>query len=293
MNPDDETATVEAEAREADAEFGSGFSGKPAEKPAAQAKPETAAPEGATAAEAEPAPEYVQITKKDWEDVRAAAARTASYDAQFSKLYGTLGNQQKLVAALQKQTPEGRKVEIPNSAFTELDRDFPELAKQLRGALEVALVGVHGTSTAAATDDGKIETMMQAYVARREIETLDGVWPNWRKLTGAVDASKETPDPEHPFRKWLAGKSLDYQNKINNADSALVIDRAIRTFERETKAAATAANGKPPAPATPQADARAQRIRDAVQPRGSNAVSGTNSRSEDDEFAAGFQSRFR
>jgi hypothetical protein len=292
MTPDDETATVEAEAREADAEFGSGFSGKPAEKPAAGAKTETAAPEGATAAEAEPAPEFVQITKKDWEDVRAAAARTASYDAQFSKLYGTLGNQQKLVAALQKQTPEGGKVEIPKDAFSAMERDFPELAAQTRAALEAALSGIHGTGNAAATDDGKIETMMQAYVAKRELEALEDQFPDWRQTVGAVDATREQPDPDHPFRKWLASKNLAYQNRINSTESAAVIGRAISMFQAETKAAAAKANAKPAAPATPQADARAQRLRDAVQPRGSNAVAGTNNPNDEDaQFAAGFRSR--
>jgi hypothetical protein len=281
MLPDDDTATVEAEAREADAEFGSGFSGKPATP---EAKP---APAETPRADGEAAPEYAQITKKDWEEVRAAAARTASYDAQFSKAFGTIGNIQKLVNDIQR----GGKVEISDGAFAELDRDFPELAKQLRAAMAGVKVGSHGTEQpVAAIDDNRIQTMMQAYVARREIETLDGVWPNWRNLTGAVDASKETPDPEHPFRKWLAGKSPEYQEKINNADSALVIDRAIRTFERETKAAAS---GKPAAPATtPQADARAERIRAAVQPRGSNAVAGTNNQNDEDaQFAAGFRSR--
>jgi hypothetical protein len=283
MTPDDETATAEAEAREADAEFGSGFSGKTATP---EAKPEPAA---TPRADGEAAPEFVQITKKEWDEVRAAHARTASYDAQFSKAFGTIGNIQKVLNDIQR----GGKVEISDAAFAELDRDFPELAKQLRAAMAGVKVGIHGTGQpVAAIDDNRIETMMASYTAKRELEVLEDQHPDWRQIVGAIDASREQPDPDNPFRKWLSGKDLAYQDRINATESAAVIGRAITLFQRETKAAAAAANAKPVAPSTPQADARAQRIRDAVQPRGSNTVAGTNNQNDEDaQFAAGFRSR--
>jgi hypothetical protein len=287
MNPDDDTTTLDA-ASEAD--FDSGFTGKPADKPAAtEGKPAkteaaTAAPEGATVA-AEETPEFIQVTKKDWDEIRAAAAKTASYDQQLSRVFGTLGNLQKLVQGFQAQTPKGGKVEIPATAFAQMEKDFPELAAQTRAALEAALAGVHGTGTAAAAiDDSKVETMMAAYTAKREIEALEDAYPEWRTIVGAVSAAGEQPDMTNPFRKWLASKDAAYQARVNASESAAVISRAIRLFQNETKAA------KPTAAATPRNDARAERIRAAVQPRGDGAGVPAG-KTADDDFLEGFNSR--
>jgi hypothetical protein len=51
---------------------------KPAEKPAAQ-------------------PEYVQLTKQQFERLDAAAKRTDDFEKQFSKAFGTIGDVQKIV----------------------------------------------------------------------------------------------------------------------------------------------------------------------------------------------------
>src|ERR1700726_2401612 len=104
MAENDTTDTAAVDDAQANADFGSGFAGvegktdrsdKSDTKPPANGK---AAPaRDATRAEAEPPPEGVQITAKEWAEVRAAAAKTASYDQQLSKAFGTIGNLQKLV----------------------------------------------------------------------------------------------------------------------------------------------------------------------------------------------------
>ena len=275
------SGTAADEARE-QAEFGAGFEGEKAtgkvpakpEKPAAAATPQP---------KEEPGQEHVQITRKEWDEVRAAAARTASYDSQFSRAFGTLGNLQKLVNGFQAQTPAGRKVEIPKDAFAAMERDFPELAQQTRAALEAALSGMSGTGATDA-DPARLEGMLATYTAKREIEALEDVYPDWREIVGAVDITREQPNADNPFRKWLATKDIAYQNRINGSESAAVIGRAIRTFQNETKAAAPRVNG------TPRDTARADRIRGAVQPRGDNAGVPAG-KSDDDEFIAGFNSR--
>lgn len=281
----DETDTATVDDAQELAEFGAGFDGKTA--PAPPAKTETPDPAATPRAKEEPKPEYVQITKKDWEEIKAVASKTASYDQQLSRLFGTTGNIQKLLneskaQAAQATPPAGRKVEISKAAFAEMEKDFPELAQQTRAALEAALSGLPGTG-ANDVDPGKIETMLAQYTSKREVEALEDAFPLWREIVGAVDVTKEQPDPNNPFRKWLGTKDAAYQARVNGSESAAVIGRAIRLFQNETKTPS-----KPTT--TPRSDARAERIRAAVQPRG-DSLGSPAGKNDDDEFEAGFNSR--
>lgn len=287
-----------------EAEFGSGFAGvevtadrsegrgryKPlVDLTKTPANGKAAPARDAAQTEAEPPPEYIQITAKDWADVRAAAAKTASYDQQLSKAFGTIGNLQKLVNGfqakqVQEAPPAERKFQISPAAFAEMEKDFPELAQQTRAALEAALSGLPGAN-GAEVDATKIESMLANYTSRREIEALDDVYPEWRTIVGQVDITKEQPDPENPFRKWLSTKEATYQDRVLSSESAAVISRAIRLFQKETAPVPAKSNG-----AVPRDTARADRIRAAVQPRGDNAGAAAG-KSDQDEFEAGFNSR--
>lgn len=288
MTPDDDTA-VDETAQEQDG-FASGFTDKPSEKAPKPDKPEQAAPEKATA-EPEAKPDHVQITRDEWEAVRSAAARTASYETQLSRLHGTTGRLQSALAGLQKETPlqkdapASRKIEIPKEAFAEMERDFPELAKMNRAALEAALSGMQVAG--GDIDDGKLKTMLNDLASGREIEDLEDAYPDWREIVGAV-TKEQQPDQNHPFRKWLATKDEAYQAKVNSAEKAFVIRRAIRQFQAETKAAAATPK---PAPEKPRDTARADRFRAAVQPKGDGAAAPPPGNTEEEAFQAGFASR--
>lgn len=296
MPPDDQSAALAAAE---DAAFASGFkeakpdkaAAKPAEKAASPA-PEKAAPAAEPAAKSQPAageaapadpkppkPEYVKVTRTEWDEVRAAAARTASYDAQFSKAFGTIGNLQKVLTGLQNQPAAAGKAEIPKDAFAELERDFPELATQIRGALERALPGMATGRGPAGMDDEAMDKRFAAHDEKRELKLLDEDYPDWRQVVGAVNAAQQAPDPNNPYRKWLATKDAAYQAKVNASASAAVIGRSIEQFRSETK--------KPPAP---KPDARADRLRGVLQPRGDGAGAAAGP-SDDEEFEAGFNSR--
>jgi hypothetical protein len=293
MADESETALADAEA---DADFASGFPAAKVEKPPAAAaaaaaaatppaKPDAPRPAATPRAAVIPPPEYVQITKADWDEMRVAATKTNSHEGQLSKAFGTLGKLQQLVTSLHTQTATGRKVEIPKDAFAAMERDFPELAQQTRAALEAALSGMPGSGGAAAEPDlTGVEKLMATYTAKREVEALEDAYPEWRKIVGAVDVTREQPDKNNPFRKWLGTKDAAYQNRINSSESAQIIGRAIRLFQFETKAGPAK-----PAP-SPRDVARADRIRGAVQPRGDNAGTPAG-KSDDDEFLAGFSSR--
>jgi hypothetical protein len=199
----------------------------------------------------------VTISRKEWAEIKAAAAKTASYDQQFSKLFGHTGNIQRLLNEQKAAaTPEQRRGEIPKEAFADLERDYPEIARKMRPVLEhMQRVGANDADTA------KLETLWAQQAAKRELEVLEDAYPDWRTITGAVDATTQQPDPDNAFRKWLTSKDAAYQQRVNASESAAVIGRAIRTFQRET-ASAKPVNG------TPRDAARADRIRSAVQPRG-------------------------
>jgi hypothetical protein len=286
--PDDTTDTAAVSDASAEAAFGSGYDAgadtkpdKSDTKPPANGKADDPARDAART-EAESPPEVVSITKKEWDEIRG---RTSSYDHQLSKAFGTIGQLQRVVNGLQMQQTQAqpaaaRKVEISREAFKEMERDFPELAAQTRAALEAALSGLPANG-GAEIEAAKLESMMATYTARREVEALEDAYPEWRTIVGAVDVSREQPDANNPFRKWLGTKDTAYQARINGSESAAVIGRAIRLFQRET----AAAPGKPAA--TPRDTARGDRIRAAIQPRGDNAGAAPANTSED-AFAAGF-----
>jgi hypothetical protein len=284
--PSDAPLTPEQEEAQAQADFYSagdpGHEKKPAAKPEAAAKAEDTAK-----VPPPPKPEYVKITRKDWDEVRAAAARTASYDSQLSKAFGTIGGLQKALTDLRNEGPRTGKFEIPKDAFADMERDFPELAQQTRAAMEKALRGVTGSPGAASIDPDEMKRLVAEHATQvridAEIEALEEDHPDWRKIVGQVDTSKQQPDPNNAFRKWLATKDAAYQARLNSTNSAAVISRAISRFRSETKPA------PPPAP-TLQQQLRNARIKGAVQPRGDGGQP-AQANTDEDEFAAGFNSR--
>lgn len=256
------------------AAFGSGFDGN-TEIATGKAAPVEDAPISPPA----DAPEYVQITRKDFDEFRAAASKTASYDQQLSKAFGTIGNLSKIVNGLQTQTPKGFKVEVPKESFAKLTKDFPELAE----AVQEALSGIKGTGTdPAPVDDETFARRLSEAIEARELKALEEDHKDWRNVVGAVGAD-EKPDPEHPFRAWLATKDAAYQKRVNETLSAAVISREIDRFRAETKTASE------PKPVDPKMQQRTDRIRAAVQPKGDGgAPAASNTR--EDAFAAGFGS---
>lgn len=281
--PENDVALAAAE----DAAFASGFPAPPPEKTKPGAADKPAKVEAETPKPAAPPvekPDYIQVTRREWDEIKA---RSASHEGQFSKAFGTIGNLQKLVNGFGERAPNGRKVEIPREAFAEMEKDFPELAHQVRAAMELGMTGMGGTGGGGPTTEGITEQIMATLAtqqAKRELETLEDQHPDWRTIVGAVDIQKQQPDPNNGFRQWLGTKSAAYQTRLNNSESAAVISNAIRTFQIETK------GGRPAAATNSRDDARAERIREAVQPRGDNAGAASGP-SDDEEFMAGFNSR--
>ena len=275
---EDET-TGDNEAQE-QAAFDAGFEGA-AEKPSAKTEPSPAEPPR----EEPPAPKYVQLTEDQYAVLNGAAAKTVALEQQMSKAFGTIGNLQKVINGLQAQTPRGLKIEIPKDAFSEMERDYPEIAAMQRSALEKALSGITGT---AESDPGSVNRVLAEYTARQEVErlkTFEEEYPNWRDIVGAPTVDRPLPDPDVPFRKWLATKDAAYQARVNETNSANVLERAITRFQQETRP-----SSQPKPKQQPSADTRREQIAAAVQPRGDGAPPTSRNTSED-AFLAGFNSR--
>jgi hypothetical protein len=293
--PSDDTTIAEhqAEDRAAQADFDAGAAMETGAKATPAAAPDTPelkaapAPAAAEIVAKPPEPKYIRITEDQFATLNAAAAKTATFEAQLSKAFGTIGNMQKVVNGLQGATPRGLKVEIPKDAFAGMAKDFPELAEHTRAGLEATLRGITGTAPATADiDPDLMQQLVNKHVVQLETEALEDAFPDWRSIVGAVDVSKqEKPDPNNPFRKWLGAKPAAYQAKVNGTHSAAVLSRAIQAFQADTKAP----NATPPA-ASLRDQMRTARIQAAVKPRGDGGQA-PPSRTDDDDFEAGFASR--
>lgn len=240
----------------------------PREKPEDH-KPATEAP---PAVETK-APEYVQLTRQEVDELKAslkaATDKAASHDKQFSTWFGTVGRYEALLKEVQAKQSETTG-KLSSAAFDKLKEQFPELADMTREAVTNALA-----DKAPAVDRSEIERL-RAEKLEAEMEALEDAHSDWRELIGA--AAPGQANPEHPFRKWLASKDEAYQTRINKTESAVVLLRAIDRFQTETKKPAK------PAPDTARADARRERIEAGVTQRGDGARPSSGPTTAEDAF---------
>lgn len=266
---------------QSDADFAAGFAAVPIPVAALVAeKVEAPAPE------AEPVPvavrpKHVRLTEEQFAELTAAAKKTVVLEGQLSKAFGTLGDLQKFVKDQKAQTPRGIKAEVSKDAFAGMARDFPELAEHSRAGVEAVLKSIE-VGTAEAPD---FEKMVAEHAAKIEIASLEDAFPDWHQIVGAIDITQQQPDANNAFRKWLATKEEAYQERINGAKSAAIIERAIRLFQSQTADAAPAQ-----AAISTAHQVRADRIKNAVQPKGDGGQTPARN-TELDELEAGFNSR--
>lgn len=270
-------------------DFAAGFEGtKPAVRTPAESsgEPATVTDSGPPAAEKpsdvqtpEPetpaaAPNYIQITKEQFDGLQSAASKTTSLEEQLTKAVASVDGVQQIVTKLQSETPKGLAVDLPADLLADMEKDFPELAGHVRKALERALKeGLKGT----ASPEKDWDKLIEVAVNKREIEKLDDAHPTWREIVGAQN------DPSNAYRQWLTKRDAAYQAKINSSNSAWVIRRSIDRFHKETAKPATA-EAKPSA----KVIERKEIIKAALQPKGDGRAP-PPSKSSDDEFNEGFR----
>lgn len=288
---------AEANTAEVEAQVNAAFLGEapPTTTPAAtpeveEDKPEAAPAEAAAtpSATVPPKPEYVRLTKQDWDNAKAAVGKVASLESQVAKLTGSTPSVDaiaaKVLETVRAQTPAGLDIEISDDDFAEMMQDFPELAGQTRAGLQRVLKKLKGTGAPSSpAQPVDIEAITSKVRLSIEADALVETHPDWEAIVGRPPKDRPAdwkPDPNNPFRKWLAAQPADYQEKVNNARSPAVVKSAIDKFKAEPA----------PAAGSSRADARRDVIKDAVTPKTDGSPPPTRKQlSADEAFDQGFK----
>ena len=264
MSGDASTLTPEQQAQaDADADFAAGFdddtTATPTETPAAQQDAKTQG-ENSTPAQAEPAPEYVQLTKAERDELIATRQQ---WEKQFGTAFGKIGGIERTL----QQLNSGAQVEISQEDIDALKDDFPPLAAALEKVRNLrALPG-------GSVDPSQIEALVEQRVAprlqRMELRMLAKDHPDWQQV-----------DQDAAFKAWVAAQPDEFKQTLVQAsqsyDSEVVSD-AMTKFKQSRRTA--------PAPAADPASARRSRMSAAVTPRG---VGGNSAPNATDDLMAGF-----
>jgi hypothetical protein len=234
-------------------------------------------------------PEYAQITKQEYESLKAQAASLdelkTSHSQAVNSLNGKYGSMKQMIDRLQASTEPGQKVLATIEDFKELvDEGYPDLAEmQMAGVNRVlSRLNVRGTgdqpSAAPAFDEAKAKEIFGAEfkagseALREQIryemakDALTDEHDDWEKVINA---------PE--FTKWRTDNSIDSKKDrkgivFAESQDPRFISKVISDFKAAQK----------------QTAARQSRLSDAVTPKGAGGH-GTG-QSEVDEFTAGFNS---
>lgn len=238
---------------------------------------ETPAPEPeATPEPAEAAPEYVQITKQDWESLNTRAAKvdeiSATLDKRFDQVLGTMGRTlERKLAEKQAAAAPGETAALDEDDFAELREQYPEVAELQMKGMSKLMARFKGAS-----NPGDIKQIVsesvegEASKLRKEIvnASLDAVFPGW-------DADVKTPQ----FAEWLKGQSAEI-NGLAQSSGIGDAARMLRLFYAAKDAPA-------PKPAPPQASTRQRQLAAAVSPK-SDGGTPPSSRGKS-PFQAGFE----
>lgn len=264
MSGDASTLTPEQQAQ-ADADFAAGFEDEPTatptETPAAQQDDQNQGEQ--TDQPADPAPEYVQLTKAERDELMALRELREQSQRQFGTAFGKIGGIERML----KELSTGAQVEINQEDIDALKDDFPPLAAALEKVRSLrALPG-------AGVDQEQIETLVEQRVAprlqRMELRLLAKDHPDWKQI-----------DADPAFAQWVAAQPDEFKQTLAQAsqsyDSEVVSD-AMTKFKQSRKAA--------PTPAADPASARRSRMSAAVTPRG---VGGPAAPNPTDDLMAGF-----
>lgn len=258
--------------------FDSGGAGEAAPKPEGQSGGEVAPKEaetvgddkgqGVAAEAAKPdAPEVMQVTRAQWEELTGKAAGVDELRRQMSSVTGRMGDFAKRLDG------NGQMVEVTEDDFPELKAEFPELVKAQVAGVNNALKKARLSGGGVSEDVLNREVQAATAVVRRQAIDV--------QLDNIVDGNwvEEIRKPE--FKAWRDG----------NADMAALCQsddpRDAATALRGWVKHKTATKPVAPAPAV-KTSTRSQQLAAATTPRGTAGQPPARP-GEDDDFAAGFK----
>ena len=246
-----------------DTAFSAGFdddtTATPTETPAAQQDAKTQG-ENSMPAQAEPAPEYVQLTKAERDELIATRQQ---WEKQFGTAFGKIGGIERTIKSL----TDGAQVEISQEDIDALKDDFPPLAAALEKVRSLRALpggGVDQEQIASLVAE-KVSAVEQKF----ELRLLSKDHPDWKQI-----------DADPAFAQWVAAQPDEFKQTLAHAsqsyDSA-VVSNAMTKFKQSRRTA--------PAPAADPASARRSRMSAAVTPRG---VGGNSAPNATDDLMAGY-----
>lgn len=290
-----EVNTAEKEAK-AEAAFGVGFGDTPLAEAttvvAAEPKPELAKTDvvAEPPVKAEPKPEYIRVTKQDWDNSKASLGRIPALESQIAKLTGSVPQADKIIQQVidkvKAQTPSGSTVELTDEDFAEFQETFPEVGATMRKSLDKILKRMNVQGTAVAPDPDAIDRAVEARLKARdeavvaatrekEMSGLLETYPNWGEIVGRPAPGGEPVQTD--WRKWA---TTNDQAGLES-DSPAVVQASIAKFMESQKVVTAQPN---------RAAARRAVIADAVTPRAEGNPPPLNPpQSADDAFASGFK----
>lgn len=257
----------------ADAAFDAGFSDEPSTVTPPVVEGEQAPPQ-TTEAAAAPVPEFVQLTKEEYEQFRAGLSsvdeiRTTTRK-QFDAAFGHIGS---LKQAVEKAGQSGP-LELSAEDFAELEDAYgPDLANTLRSSLQKVLGKGRPAVDAqpepkqqeVAPDQSqhRLEVIQAQLIDSRLDEVVDGDW------------RKEVATPT--FKQWME-KQPDDVKSLAASDNARDAAAMLRRYMKDKT--------QPPPP--PPKPSQRQRVLQAAVNPASRAVP-ASAPAQDDPFDQGFK----
>lgn len=286
---------------EAEASFAEGFgSDEPSAEPPA---PETPAPASAKEPEAEvkveavpvePVVEYAKITAAQFQDLLTRVGQSDETKAAVDKVrgdaFGKIGGLERTIKQLQEATPVGQAITVTGEDLASFKSEFPDLADNLAKDLTKVLSKFKGTAPVADPIDNteRVNTLVAERVKQASVdlerkfalERLSDKHEDWQTVVGPADSAT-------PFRAWLHAKGAAYESNILNSWDTRVTAKAITEFKTHQQALSKAAHAVSPT----AADARAERLKQAMTPRGgAQPITKPRDKTAEQQFEEGFNS---
>lgn len=247
-----------------DADFAAGFNddttATPTETPAAQQDGAGQGDNGEPA-QAEPAPEYVQLTKAERDELMGLRDQAQK---QFGTAFGKIGGIERTL----QQLNSGAQVDISQEDIDALRDDFPPLAAALEKVRNLRALPGSGMDPDQLAN--LVNEKVSAVEQKFELRLLAKDHPDWKQIDG---------DPA--FAAWVAAQPDEFKQSLVQASKAYdseVVSEVMTKFKQSRKAASANTGSDP-------ASARRSRMSAAVTPRG---VGGNAAPNATDDLMAGF-----
>lgn len=262
-----------------------------AKEPDAKPKAES---EGAKQPAAEPpAAEYVQLTKQNHDLLMGVAAEIPGLKRQLASAHGNIGHLTKTINEVTAKLQSGDPIDPNDEDFAELKENYPELHATLLAGLGRFTKRSHANRNpskdkkgeeAAKTPQDRDPDAERKAEGERQQALIAEEYPDWVQIIGRHD------DPTNEFRQWLMTQPEDYRERINKTRNGIVIIRAIDKFTAHKESAAASTSRPREEERKPEAPARNERLREAVQPRGDGGVGRSSAKTGEEELMEGFAS---